>query len=270
VGHADLVETQKGEWWSVMLAKRRLDGFTLLGRESFMARVEFDDHDGIPVPVYNRGEGKLLEKQERPDLPWTPVEDFPVRDEFDGKGLALNWNVLRTPYSAWWKQEGGKLEMQLRPEVADSLVNPSLIATRIEDHHFLAATQMEFSPKKENEQAGMILYRTSLNHYLLLREKKEVVLVKVKDGEHQELARVPYKGKQVIFSAEASGVDVVFRFGPSEDRLEQIGTVQSMGLLSDEEAWGFNGPYVGMYATSGGMESQVSAAFEWFEYEGMD
>ena len=31
-GHADLVQTQNGDWWSVMLAKRQVDGFTTLAR----------------------------------------------------------------------------------------------------------------------------------------------------------------------------------------------------------------------------------------------
>ncbi|MGD1947826.1 MAG: glycoside hydrolase family 43 protein [Croceivirga sp.] len=34
-GHADLVQTQNGDWWSVMLAKRNTDGYVTLARETF-------------------------------------------------------------------------------------------------------------------------------------------------------------------------------------------------------------------------------------------
>jgi len=270
VGHADLVETQKGDWWSVMLAKRRHEGYTLLGRESWLAEVTWDDHEGIAVPVFNRGSGRLLEEQERPDLPWSPVPRLPDHDHFGEESLALKWNFLRTPYTQWWDLEGGRLHLHLRPEVADSLVNPSLIATRIEDHDFSAATRVIFQSKKENEVAGLILYRTSLNHYLLLKQGKEVVLEKVSKGTHHEIAREAFTGREVVLSAEARGAEVIFRFGATLYSLQQIGTVQSMGLLSDEEAWGFNGPYAGMYATSRGQESKARAQFDWFFYKGMD
>jgi xylan 1,4-beta-xylosidase len=269
-GHADLVQTQKGEWWSVMLAKRRTGGFTLLGRETFLAKVDLEKHNGELTPVYNKGEGRLLMEQARPDLPWTPVKPLPVRDEFDSELLDLHWNFLRTPYQQWWALRDGRLELWLRPEVADSLVNPSLVARRIEDHDFNASLKLSFATRNEYEQAGLILYRTSRNHFLLLKGKDSLVLSIVRDGHNQEIARVPWKDSEVILGLEARGVDVAFRYGPTEDRMEQIGPVQSMALLSDEQAWGFNGPYVGMYATSNGLGTRALAAFDWFGYQGLD
>jgi alpha-N-arabinofuranosidase len=114
----------------------------------------------------------------------------------------------------------------------------------------------------------MILYRTSLNHFLLLRVGKHVVLTRVKDGEHEEIARVPWKEADLVLKAEAGWGVVSFWFGAGQADLQQIGPELSLGLLSDEEAWGFNGPYVGMYATSSGQASKTSAAFDWFEYQG--
>ncbi len=268
VGHADLVQTQHGDWWSVMLAKRRVDGYTLLARETFMAKVDFEDHEGVLTPVYNRGEGRLLMEQERPDLPWTPLEPVPVRDGFSGEELDLNWNFLRTPYEPWFQLEEGHLNIMLRPQVADSLVNPSLIAKRIEHHHFNAATHMTFSSRKENEQAGLIIYRTSESHYQLLKSKKDLILIKTMDGSSAVEARVPYDEKEVVLSADAKGVDLVFKYGPSPSQMTQIGPVQTMAVVSDELAWGFNGSYIGMYATSNGKESKAIASFHWFDYEG--
>ncbi|MEM9987108.1 MAG: glycoside hydrolase family 43 protein, partial [Bacteroidota bacterium] len=39
-GHSDLVQTQEGDWWSVLHAKRPIEGYSLLCRETFLAKVE--------------------------------------------------------------------------------------------------------------------------------------------------------------------------------------------------------------------------------------
>ena len=47
-GHADLVETQHGDWWMVLLAMRPYDGyFYNLGRETFLVPVRWEE--GWPV-----------------------------------------------------------------------------------------------------------------------------------------------------------------------------------------------------------------------------
>lgn len=270
VGHADLIQTQNGEWWSVMLAKRKVDGFTLLSRESFLTPVSFENQEGIPTPVFNPGEGKLLLEQKRPNLPWSPVKVDPVRDEFDNDKLALKWNFLRTPYTQWYGISNGDLTIKLRPEVADSLVNPSLIAQRIEDHKFEAAVKMNFSSNKSNEQAGLIIYRLSKNHFQLLKEKKELVLIKTVEGKRDEIARVPYDNNEVVLHVSADMLNVKFSFGESLEHLQPIGEVQNMSVISDEKSGGFNGPFIGMYATANGEKSKKEVVFNWFEYKGLD
>ncbi len=233
-----------------------------------MTPVEFETQEtGQLTPVYNRGIGKLLLEQKRPDLPWSPVDPIPVRDEFENDPLALYWNFLRTPYDKWYELGEGKIQIQLRPQVLDSLENPSLIARRIEHHAFRAATKLVFNPKKENEQAGLVIYRRSENHYQLVKQKNELVLIKTLPGEKQEIARVPYKDQEVVLAAEAKGLDLQFSYGSSLEDLKPIGPIQNMNVISDELAGGFNGPYVGMYATSNGSKSKTNAGFEWFEYE---
>jgi alpha-N-arabinofuranosidase len=270
VGHADLVQTQTGDWWSVMLAKRRVDGYTLLGRESFLAKVDFEEQEGVLNPVFNRGQGRLLSEQIRPDLPWSPVPPLPRRDEFEGEHLELYWNFLRSPLTRWWQLNQGVLELEVRPESVGRPGNPTLVARRILDHNFDAATSLSFMSGKENEQAGITLYRTDLNHFLLLKEKTELVLIRVREGHRETLARTPWTEKEVILGVEARGVEVQFKFGATADQLEPIGPAVSMSLLSDEMAWGFNGPYIGMYATSNGADSKARAAYEWFFYRGLD
>jgi alpha-N-arabinofuranosidase len=270
VGHADLVRTQNGEWWSVMLGKRKVDGYTLLARETFLAKVDLQYQEGMLTPVFNRGIGRLLEVQDRPDLPWNPVPPLPATDDFEEEKLALHWNFLRTPLESWHQIGEGSLKLQLRPQVVDSLVNPSLVARRIQHHAFQASTALDFSTRKENEVAGLILYRMSKNHFQLVKNRDHIVLVRTSQGEKQTIAKTAYKESTVILEAEADGLQVQFRFGPTGDQMQDLGPAQPMHVLSDEKCGGFNGPYVGMYATSNGQASKSSASFEWFNYKGTE
>lgn len=59
IGHGDLVDTPEGEWYLVMLGTRPLNGGTELGRETFLAKVEWEEG----WPVVNPGEGRILWEQ---------------------------------------------------------------------------------------------------------------------------------------------------------------------------------------------------------------
>ncbi|MEL7118284.1 MAG: glycoside hydrolase family 43 protein [Bacteroidota bacterium] len=268
VGHGDLIQTQNGEWWCTMLAKRKVDGYSLLARETFLTPVEFQEQEGQHTPVFNKGHGKLLSEQKRPDLPWSPIEKPEPKDEFESDKLALYWNMLRSPTSNWYKLNQGKLELKLRPEVVDSFVNPSLFMQRIEHHEFIASTLLDFQSAKPSEQAGLIIYRKSSNHYQLMKSGNDVVLIKSSNGQRQEIAREKWSNNQVFFKVEAKGLDARFYYGASETTLKSIGGVQNLSVIADEEAGGFNGPGIGMYATSNGQASKTVAKFDWFEYKG--
>ncbi|MGA9639421.1 glycoside hydrolase family 43 protein, partial [Flavobacterium sp.] len=273
-GHADLVQTQNGDWWSVLLAKRPVAGYSILARETFLAKIEMSRQESGVTPIYNPGYGLLQSEQTRPNLPWTPVPDRTARDNFDSETIDLEWNCLRSPQSQWYRQVKGNMEIELRPQTVSDWKNPSYLAKRVKDHDFEASTKMTFSSKKENEQAGMVLYRKSSIHYQLLKQKEEVVLLKTiakevstEKGLTQEIARMPYKGKELVFKVVGKGIEAQFYFGSTISDLNKIGGVQDLSSFGDEIAWGFNGTYVGMYATSNGKESTNTATFDWFDYK---
>jgi len=103
VGHADIIQTQEGDWRAVMLAKRQEVGHTLLSRETFLTPVRFEMQENVLTPVFNPGKGKLLPEDKRPDLLWWPVKKEPAMDDFSGDKLSLVWNFLRTPYTKWYE-----------------------------------------------------------------------------------------------------------------------------------------------------------------------
>lgn len=257
-----------------MLAKRPVEGYSILARETFLAKVEISKQESGVTLIYNPGYGLLKPEQVRPDLPWTPVASLVSMDDFDTEIVDLEWNCLRSPQKPWHHQFKGKMEIDVRPETISEWKNPSFLAKRVKHHNFEASTKMNFSSKKENEQAGLVLYRKSSTHYQLLKEKNEVVLLKTvakevnaEKGITEEVSRLPYKGKEVVLKVVGKGLKASFYFGASEKNLIQIGDEQDLSHFGDEIAWGFNGTYVGMYATSLSKNSNKKARFDWFEYK---
>lgn len=197
---------------------------------------------------------------------------MPKRDDFEGDTLGLEWNFLHSPKYKWYSLEDRKLHIQLRPETVAELVNPSFIAKRTRHHSFEASTKLSFKTKKENEKAGLVIYRRHGNHYQLLKTKNQIVLLKtLQQGntgtfEPQAIASIPYTNKDVILSAKVDKLSVQFYYSENETDLKPIGKIQDYTILSDEVAQRFNGVYVGMYATSTGELSKKEACFDWFQY----
>jgi len=271
-GHADLVQTQNGEWWSVMLAKRHQKGFVTLARETFLAKVKMTNQESGITPIFNPGIGLLKINQKRPNLPWSPVAQIKEIDNFNEDELDLKWNFLRSPTSKWHKIKKGNLEIELRPEQVIEFVNPSLIAQRTRDFNYQASTKLYFKADKINEKAGLVIYRRHGNNYQLLKEKNRITLIKVFQKNNKGVFKpeiiksIPYHKKNVILEVKVTGLEAQFYFGETVKSLKLIGEVQDYTLISDEVAQKFNGVYVGMYATSSGVNSNKIAKFDWFSY----
>lgn len=62
VGHADLLEDPKGQWWALLLASRPVDGVDVLGRETYLVPVSWEDD----WPVFAPGVGTLVENPPHP------------------------------------------------------------------------------------------------------------------------------------------------------------------------------------------------------------
>ncbi|GAF03788.1 glycoside hydrolase family 43 protein [Saccharicrinis fermentans] len=266
IGHGDLIQTQNGEWWCIMLGKRRIHKETTLGRETFLSKVIFEGQ----TPIFNPGEGKVLMEQLRPDLPWTPVEEDATRDDFQGESLGMKWCTIRTPQETFYRVDEGKLRLRLRKQVMDSLVNSSVLLQRVQHHCFEMTTKMSFRTSKHHEQAGITLYRTNENNYKLMKDDEGLVLIKSFEGNNEVVERLPYKSKEVYLHVEGSGLKVQFSIGKSLHNLKPIGGMQSLVVIADGHGnTQFNGPGIGMYASSNGKESDNWAIFDWFEYKGL-
>lgn len=263
IGHGDLVETQNGEWWATVLGKRMVNGEVPLSRETFLTKVEFEDG----TPIFNPGFGKVLFTQERPNLPWSPFPEQTTKDQFETPTLDPIWHTVRSPKVQSYQLINGYFNLKIQPQIVDSLVNAALYIQKIKHHQFYASTKMDFTTTKDNEQAGLIIYRTNENYYCLLKAKTKLVLIKKFNGKKEVIATIPYTKSSVHFAAKGNNLDVEFSFGETIEKMIPIGIKQSLIVIAESNVNKFNGPGIGMYATSNGQSSTNKAKYDWFEYK---
>jgi len=273
-GHADLVETQNGEWWMVLLAMRPYGGyFYNLGRETFLAPVVWEDG----WPIVSPGSGRVEFEYSAPNLPEGRWPTRPACDNFETEALDLCWNFLRTPRKDFWSltDRPGFLRLRLRPEKLSDRANPSFVGRRQQHINFAAHAAMDFAPGSANECAGIVLLQNNDYHFRFVVAGTEgggavVRLIKRKAGKESSLAEQPIGEGRVYFKVEAYGQDYSFYVGTRPGTWQPVAEAVDGRILSTVVAGGFVGAYVGMYASSNGQPSENAADFDWFEYVGLD
>lgn len=271
-GHADLVETQTGEWWMVLLAMRPYGGyFYNLGRETFLAPVRWEDG----WPIVSPGSGKVEFTYTTPDLPEHLWSIRPTRDDFDASALALDWNFLRASPEEFTSltDRPGYLRLRLRPQRLSEQTNPSFVGRRQQHIHFSARTAFEFTPQNENECAGLALIQNNDFYFLLVVTKRAepvIRLIKRAHGREEILVERPITSGQMYLKAEAHEQAYSFYFANKQVEWHTIAENVDGRILSTPVAGGFVGAYIAMYASSNGHPSTNYADFDWFEYIGLD
>jgi xylan 1,4-beta-xylosidase len=270
-GHADLVQTQNGEWWMVALASRPYGGYYRnLGRETFLTPVRWEDG----WPIVSPGNGRIEFTYPAPKLPEHPWLPPPSCDHFETSELALCWNILRTPRETFWSltERPGYLRLHLRPERITDWVNPSFIGRRQQHLHFVARTVLEFTPESEHEVAGIVLLQNSEFQFRFVSTRKDgrtvIQLIKRSNKQEEILAEKPVATKRLYLKVEADEQNYRFDFATTAEAWQPLLENVDGRILSTEVAGGFVGAYIGMYASSNGQSTTNAADFDWFEYVG--
>ena len=244
-GHADIVETQNGEWWMVALASRPYGGyFYNLGRETFLARVVWEDG----WPIVNPGRGCIECQQTAPDLPAYPMPPVPACDHFDSADLALCWNFLRTPRTDFWSltERPGFLRLQLRRERLADLVNPSFVGRRQTDIDFAAQVNMSFSPRDSGAEAGLVLLQNNDHHFRFVSVLEEggavIRLIRRKAGDEEVLGTCPASSEQHFLKVEAVGQAYSFFHALAPEEWVPVAVDVDGRLLSTQVAGGLSEP----------------------------
>ena len=268
-GHADLVETQNGEWWMVLLAMRPYGGYYYnLGRETFLVPVRWEGG----FPIVSPGTGRVEFEYPAPNLPEHVYRSPSARDDFNDTTLAYHWNFLRTPREDFYSltENKGFLRLKLRPQQLTEQSNPSFVGRRQQHMDFTAQTEFEFTPQVD-ECAGLVLIQNNDFHFrfIVKHENRNVVrLIKRSHGKDEIIATQPLRANRCTLKVTAHKQDYNFYFS-TNGQWQTLAENIDGRILSTPVAGGFVGAYIAMYASSNGQPSTNHADFDWFEYHGI-
>jgi xylan 1,4-beta-xylosidase len=305
-GHADLVETQNGEWYMVFLTSRPLteQGRCITGRETAIEKVtwhkdnwlylENDDFDGENL---EHGAIKQTNKTARtlvraPNLAEHKFQATQKQINFDSSYIDINFQSLRVPITNDWATQTdrkGFLRLYGR-ESLSSCFEQSMLARRVQAHHTVASTCVAFSPSNFQQMAGLVCYYNTTHYYYLYISgddidaysgKKFLNVISCDDNKTSHLVKNPIDVtafKNIHLKVDFNGAALQFFFATNinkdKPKWEKIGNELDGSILSDdyvahiEKGYSpcFTGAFIGL-ACQDLSGQKTHADFEFFSYE---
>ncbi len=271
VGHPDIVETQNGEWWMVLLASRPYGGyFRNMGRETYL--VPFTWENGWPI--INPGKGIIEDTVEAPALPLHITTPVPTREDFLCSELPLHLMYLRNPIEENYSLSAkpGFLSMKCSADILASDGNPSYVCTRQTNFSFQFETALEFTPASTNEQAGIALFQNDAYNYQFLLgtdgANSALSILKVQNGKTETVTTLSLENtySRIILRLNAEMQNLSFSYSTDGENYIVIANDLDASMLCTDVAGGFVGNTMGIYATANGSNSDTFAAFDYIEY----
>lgn len=268
VGHADLVDDTKGNWYMVMLASRRCEGVVSLGRETFLAKVVWEDG----WPIVNPGIGKLEDIVELPfeseiQQVKTAQSLLPFNDQ------KYDVVMLRNPKEPFYSNIDGALRLKFLPESLKELESPAFLSLRQLEYNYEAELELAIEKLSEGEETGLVILQSN-EYYMLFRlikrerqDNDNIILqvIKCTNKEEQILVETPLEAKSLheLDEADRMRISLLVRgHGQKADFIQLIDGAEvpfaidvDIHEMSTEVAGGFVGNTLGVYASSGGKQS---------------
>ncbi len=275
-GHADLVQTQNGDWYAVFLGCQPYQGnFFNTGRETFMLPVTWTA-DGWPVILPPRTPVPLTVK--KPNLPADKPAAVPTTgnisyiENFDSDTLAPRWIGVRVPTSKWYATSKTDKALFLEPR-ADRLSaqgNPSFLVVRQQNNDFTCGVTLTAQPRITNCVAGLAAFQNESHYY--------AINVKIESGRLTEISleqpaaggrgfggrrggnaapprvlateKLPDNPASIRLEIEGAGpvTKAFYAIGNGDQtRRAQLGQDLQSSFLSTDTAGGFQGVMLGMF-----------------------
>ena len=281
VGHADLVELKDGRWYAVALGWRLVDGrYGILGRETFLLPVTWetepepwkDPRYTWPVFSPEAGRVELQFPAPFPETVQAPPAGFV--DTFDGSELDLEWNFRRTrkePFHSL-SEKPGFLQLALQPGSIGERAQYTFAGVRQRHFRFQASTVMDFTPGSPSEEAGMTLMQNDRGVMLLTLsgagDQHQLTLYRWHNGENAILGEQAVEPGRIHLRIKGDYLRFGFDYSTNGQSWTPLASDVDGTFLSPSELEGFNytGLYLGLYASSNGVESDNAAAFDEFRY----
>ena len=122
--------------------------------------------------------------------------------DFDQETLGLDWTFIRNPAHSFWSLTEKPGSLRLKGTAINFTTNdsPSFIGRRQAAFNLTASAKVNFIPKVENEEAGLVVRADDKNHYdLLITERNG--LSKYSSFEHTVILPFSYQSHNRVFLA---------------------------------------------------------------------
>jgi xylan 1,4-beta-xylosidase len=279
-GHADIVETPKGDTYMVFLCGRPIPnrGRCTLGRETGIQKMKWGADGWLRTAD---GTGVPSVEVEAPGLPPHPFPATPPRTDFDAPQLPIDFQWLRSPYpDELFSLTARKGHLRLfGRETMGSQFKQALVARRQQAHCYSATTVVDFEPQHYQQAAGLTCYYNSAKfHYLYVSHEEGIgrhlrVMSCAPDSPQTDSFTSPIPlptGKRVHLRVEIDFERLFFAYRlEGESAWTWLPQQFDASVLSDEAtvpgAPNFTGAFVGM-ACQDMSGAALPADFDYFEY----
>ncbi|HKM35600.1 MAG TPA: family 43 glycosylhydrolase [Lachnospiraceae bacterium] len=281
VGHADLVETINKEWYMVMLAVRPFEGYTRMGRETFLAKVTWEND----WPVVNAGVGRLTDEVEinlAADIPKQITPGCSLYPEVNGKDaitydfmdmeqIPAEFLFLRNPSSDMYQlKKGSGLVLNANTGTMKDTSNTAYVAVRQMHQSFLLETLLQAENLTEGMTWGLVLMQN--NNYQLRAEVKEGILhivlcengIDTILGSHNLLSAT----ETVALYIKVDGLKAEAGLVSEGNRIPIVKEI-CIKSFSIEVAQGFVGCTMGIYASLKDDSNKGAVYVKYLTYEGL-
>ncbi len=257
VGHADLIDTPEGDWYAIFLGCRPYKGNHYnTGRETFLLPVKWENEfpiileDGLPIPT-------VVTKHNLDVKENFLTGNFVWRDNFQSNSLANEWLFIRTPKGQWWSSDKNRLAIEGIDKSIYDIDNPAFIGRRQQHLCFRVETQLTFSPKNNNEIAGLVCYQNETHNIVFgktFNKGNAILVVDRSEKQRKRIAEIaiPKNKENNPITLKIEGENDKYNFQASFDEgltwqiiIEEVDAKN----LSTESAGGFTGVTLGMYAS---------------------
>ena len=157
VGHADLIQDAKGNWWCVALAQRPIDLKHVTGRETILLPAKWPTGQW---PTIHKGYAE--DWIETPLLKAQQVVKNQFVDDFSQSKLSPVWNTIRQFNRQTIRLEHQRLLITGNGETMSTLKSPSFLGLRQTDPAFTFEVALEL--RETSGEAGLALYLDPWHH----------------------------------------------------------------------------------------------------------
>ncbi len=285
-GHGDFFQTQTGDWYTVFLTSRPLSerGRCITGRETGIEQIIWKD-DGWPYAKHTNKAPRIHVPVE--GLTPNPQSQPSTHIDFSKDDLTVDFQSLRIPMCKNWVYKNTqKTSLTLvGKESLSSLHQQSFIARRVQAHHTVSSTCVDFAPSSFQQMAGLVCYYNTSHYYYLHISGGDVgdettprYLNIISCDKYQTSTPVAplllKTNKPVYLKADFNGAQLQFYYATEKNRWIEFGPVLDGSILSDDYVQQspqgyrpcFTGAFIGM-ACQDLSGRNKEAHFSFFNYD---